>query len=58
MAGNGVRDAPAPSTVGRNVPAVRCCRDYRFYVMETGRVVATIPPGQVTVEEVRRHLML
>lgn len=30
----------------------------RSYVMGKGRVVATIAPGQVTAEEVRRHLML
>ena len=32
--------------------ADRCC------VMEKGRIVAAIPPGAVTSETVRRHLLL
>jgi ABC-type lipopolysaccharide export system ATPase subunit len=30
----------------------------RCYVMEKGRISANIAPGQVTPDEVRRHLML
>ncbi len=30
----------------------------RCYVMEKGRIIGGIEPGQVTAAEVRRHLML
>ncbi len=43
--------------VEQNLDTILSLSD-RAYVMEKGRVVATIPPGQVTAEAVRRHLML
>ena len=43
--------------VEQNLDTILSLSD-RSYVMEKGRIVATIAPGQVTAGEVRRHLML
>ena len=43
--------------VEQNLDTILSLSD-RSYVMEKGRIVAAIPPGQVTAGEVRRHLML
>ncbi len=43
--------------VEQNLDTILAISD-RSYVMEKGRIVANIPPGQVTAEVVRRHLML
>ena len=43
--------------VEQNLDTILALSD-RSYVMEKGRIVASIPAGQVTAAEVRRHLML
>ncbi len=43
--------------VEQNLDTILSLSD-RSYVMEKGRIVASIEPGQVTAGEVRRHLML
>ena len=43
--------------VEQNLDTILSLSD-RSYVMEKGRIVAALPPGEITSDAVRRHLML